>query len=90
MTTGYRYPMRQCPHCGRWFANVKNHILMKHASGVSTLTAEDLLGRSSSESPAVSAPEDPEYFCTVCGARGITRGDAACPRCGVELEWSGL
>ena len=85
MTTGYRYPMRKCPYCGKHYANVKNHILMKHGSGATELTADALLGHSSPD-PEPGAPAAPEFFCTNCGAF-VKRGDRECWRCGEALAW---
>ena len=86
MTAGYRYPMRKCPQCGKYYANVKNHIAMKHAdAGVPQLTDADLLGI-----PAPTpVPDEPEYFCSNCRAF-VKRGDGECWRCGEELQWSSV
>ncbi len=83
MTQGYRYPMRKCPYCGRFFANVKNHIAMKHQAEPAELSRGDLLGEPKPE--PVKDP-DPEFFCLNCGAF-VKRGDRECWRCGEDLQW---
>lgn len=87
MTTGYRYPMRKCPYCGKYYANVKNHIAMKHAQGSAELTAADLLGESK-RTPPEPEPE-PSYFCTSCQAH-VRRGEWECWQCGAELKWDSV
>ena len=78
--------MRKCPYCGKHFANVKNHIMMKHGSNAAELTADALLGDSIT-GPEAGAPAAPEFFCTNCGTY-VARGDAECWQCGEALLWA--
>ena len=85
MTPSYR--LRECPYCHKHFANVRNHIRMKHGlePAPADLTAEDLLGV---KRPRPAEPE-PRYFCTGCGQL-VARGQLSCSRCGEDLDWSSV
>jgi hypothetical protein len=77
------YHLRECPYCHKHYANVRNHIHMKHQVEPAVLTPADLLGESK------PTPPEPEYFCTSCQAI-VRRGQSECWQCGAELEWSSL
>ena len=81
MTPGYR--LRECPYCHKHYANVRNHMHMKHQGEAAALTAADLLGDSERTPPA------PTYFCTNCQAT-VEHGQSECPGCGESLQWQAL
>lgn len=90
--------MRQCPLCGRWFANVRNHLSMKHpgATVAASLGAAPAgpVPSASGSAPLPSRHEakparpavSPAFVCDSCGAR-VVRGMHYCPGCGEVLEW---
>ena len=83
MTTTRSYKLKECPYCHRHFANVKNHIAMKHQAELPhEFTRADLLGE-----PAAPKPGVAHFYCDDCGG-DVREGEQTCSHCGVELDWS--
>lgn len=97
--------MPKCPYCSKELKHKRSldrHVNQFHTDQATAPadaeTATDL-AHSESETPdtpaaerlsIVKPPAEQPFYCVDCGADGIKKGQAACPKCGGTFNWRNI